>query len=426
VLGSRADAGDVSRERSHDRRRLVTSVVAVTMVAGLLLPSAPASASSRCVRWGALVPSAPGEAGNLDALERSVGRTVDYFGYYQGWASRDAFDFGRAEAAFGRGAVPVVAWEPWDWLKGSEQPEFALSRIIAGDFDEYIRGWAADARRFGRRVLLRFAYEMNGDWMPWSEGVNGNKPGQYVQAWRHVHRIFRQEGATNVRWVWAPNVISPDFVPLQRLYPGDRYVDLVGIDGYNWGTTQPSWGSRWQSFDEIFRPTIRRIRRITSKRILITETASTEHGGNKARWIRETLAAFDRYPSIVGFMWFNYDKETDWRIQSSPEALRAFRKGIRHHRFNCDQRLKTNRRVVRRGEHVKLIARVRPRIESRERVFLYRGAKRIRSKRTGSGPTRLAFRVRPRQTARFTIRVRGLPAHDLGPSRSNPVRIRVR
>lgn len=355
-----------------------------------------------------------------------MGRSVDYFGYYQGWEGGESFDAGRARAAIARGATPVVAWEPWDWTKGVNQPQFALSRIIAGDYDDYIRSWATEAKRFGRRVLLRFAYEMNGTWMSWSEGVNGNRPGEYVKAWRHVHRIFRQVGATNVRWVWAPNVVSPDFTPLKRLYPGDRFVDLVGIDGYNWGPTQPSWGSRWQSFDEIFRPTIRRIRKITSKRILITEIASTEVGGNKAAWIRETLAAFDRYPYIIGFMWFNYDKETDWRIQSSAASLRAFRKAIRHHRFNCDQRLRANRRVVRRGRRVKFIATIRPRTQQGERVSLFRGNKRIRTRRTGSKPTRLVFRLRPRRTLRYTVRVPARPALGLRAGRSNPVRVRVR
>lgn len=424
----RADAGGMRRREPRGTgawRRAVISVCTGALLLGPVL-SSPAGARGRCVRWGALPPSAPGEASELDALERAVGRSVDYFGYYQGWAARDAFDAGRAGAAVARGATPVVAWEPWDWTVGVDQPEFSLSRIIAGDYDGYIEEWAADAKGFGRRVLLRFAYEMNGDWMPWSERVNGNQPGEYVRAWRRVHRIFDRVGATNVRWVWAPNVISPTFTPLARLYPGDRYVDVVGIDGYNWGATQPSWGSRWRSFDETFGATIRRVRLLTSKPILITETASTEVGGDKAAWIGDTLAAFDRYPDIIGFMWFNYDKETDWRIQSSARSLRSFREGIRHHRFTCSVRLRAGRRAVARGRRLSLVARVEPRGGGPERVVLYRGTEALRAARLGERPGRVVFRVRPRRTATYTVRLAPRPADGFGPNRSNPIRIRVR
>jgi beta-mannanase len=57
--------------------------------------------------------------------------------------------------------------------------------------------------------MLRFAHEMNGNWYPWSEGVNGNAAGQYVPAYRRVVTLFRSVGVTNVTWVWSPKVASP-------------------------------------------------------------------------------------------------------------------------------------------------------------------------------------------------------------------------
>ena len=78
--------------------------------------------------------------------------------------------------------------------------------MIAGRYDEYIREFAEEARAWGHPFFLRFNWEMNGDWFPWSEGVNGNPSGEYVAAWRHVHDIFAAVGATNVTWVWCPFV----------------------------------------------------------------------------------------------------------------------------------------------------------------------------------------------------------------------------
>ena len=91
--------------------------------------------------------------------------------------------------------------------------------------------------------MIRFAPEMNGDWRPWATGVNGNRPGDYVAAWRHVRRRFRRAGAGNVVWVWNPIIAYEGSTPLRELFPGSREVDWMAVDGYNWGSTRP-WG--WQ------------------------------------------------------------------------------------------------------------------------------------------------------------------------------------
>ena len=84
------------------------------------------------------------------------------------------------------------------------EPDFQLSDVIAGTYDAYIAQFAAEAQDWGHPFFLRFNWEMNGNWFPWSEGVNGNNPGEYVAAWRHVHDIFAAVGATNATWVWCP------------------------------------------------------------------------------------------------------------------------------------------------------------------------------------------------------------------------------
>ena len=71
---------------------------------------------------------------------------------------------------------------------------------------------------------------MNGDWVPWGLGVNGNTARDYVAAWRHLVTVFAEEGASNVRWVWSPNVNPDGYLPFERLYPGDRWVDWLALD----------------------------------------------------------------------------------------------------------------------------------------------------------------------------------------------------
>ena len=100
---------------------------------------------------------------------------------------------------------------------------------------------------------------MNGNWFPWAEHANGNQPGDYVAAWRHVHDIFTQVGATNATWVWCPYVeLAPELGPLARYYPGDDYVDWTSLDGFNWGKNRVN-PQPWTSFDKIFGPSYRAI-----------------------------------------------------------------------------------------------------------------------------------------------------------------------
>jgi beta-mannanase len=184
---------------------------------------------------------------------------------------------------------------------------------------------------------LRFDYEMNGDWVPWSETANGSRAGEFVQAWRHVHDIFTSAGANNVTWVWCPNVelsATPSdraTLPLEGLYPGDAYVDWTCMDGYNWGAN-PARGGRWQSFDEVFRSTYEHLLKIApGKPVMIGETSSSEYGGDKAGWIADVLENKlpRQYPRIKALVWFNVNaSKMDWVIETSGNATLAFRQGI--------------------------------------------------------------------------------------------------
>lgn len=224
-----------------------------------------------------------------------------------------------------RGADALISWEPWDWQVGPsvDQPDFSLRSIISGKHDAYIRDWlrAAGDAADGGAVVIRFAPEMNGDWNPWSAGVNGNTAAQYVTAWKHVRRLARQVGAKGLQWMWNPSVSYEGSTPMSSLYPGPGQVDLIGLDGFNWGTLRP-W-SHWQSYDEVFASSIRELRTLApGKPWGIAETASTAAGGDKGAWIADAFRRA-RQQGATFFIWFEMDKETDWRIASTPNGSSA-------------------------------------------------------------------------------------------------------
>jgi beta-mannanase len=232
------------------------------------------------------------------------------------------------------GSIPFYSWASQSIPSTRTEPNFQLSDVISGTYDPYIRKFAETAKNWGHPFFLRFNWEMNGGWFPWSEGVNGNKSGEFVTAWRHVHDIFTSVGATNVSWVWCPNVdFQNDFQDLSTIYPGDKYVDWTGLDGYNWGTN-PAKPDRWRSFDELYGSTYHRIVDTVapSKPLMISEIGSTEYGGSKAAWIKDALAKIPTsYPKIRGMLWFEQtDDGMDWPVETSSSAVSAFAAGIQN------------------------------------------------------------------------------------------------
>ena len=285
----------------------------------VLPPSGPAP-----LALGAWIPGAPGDASRIDAFRALVGAAPAVVHWYQSWARFAEFPTASFDAVVTRGATPMLTWEPWDTSAGVTQPAYALRAIVAGDHDAYLQRWARAAVAWGQTLYLRFAHEMNGNWYPWSIGVNGNSAADYVAAWRHVVDIFRAEGATRVRWVWCPNVAYTGSTPFSDAYPGDGYVDWLGLDGYNAGTSRP--GSAWRSLRDVFAASHDALVALSPRPMMIAEVASAEEGGDKAAWIRAGLltdlpAALPRVQAVV---WFHENKEADWRVNSSSASLAAF------------------------------------------------------------------------------------------------------
>jgi hypothetical protein len=235
------------------------------------------------------------------------------------------------------GSIPFFSWASQSTPATLNQPNFQLSDVIEGHHDAYIRKWAEAARDWGHPFFLRFNWEMNGNWFAWQEGVNGNQPGESVVAWRHVHDIFTSVGATNVTWVWCPNVDpGGKMTDLASLYPGDQYVDWTGLDGYNWGTN-PAHPDKWRSFDDLYRSTYDEITTSIApgKPLMISEIGSTEYGGSKAEWITDAIESVTtEYPQVGGMLWFEkQDDGMDWPVETSPASAAAFAAGIQNPAF---------------------------------------------------------------------------------------------
>lgn len=267
----------------------------------------------------------PASFSGLAALEEQLDYKFPLISFYNAWGDRPDQQFPRrmVETISRMGSVPIVTWEPWivDFdpairtnLPPLEEREYATLRAIAkGDYDFYVVRWAREAAEYGKPMFVRFAHEMNDPYRyPWGP-QNGNRPDDFVAAWIHVHQIFQKMGANNVLWVWSPHVSMPW---LEYYYPGDQYVDWIGVGVLNYGDVA-SW-SRWWSFHQILGkayPTLTSI----GKPIMISELGTLSNGGNMEEWYRQAFYQLNHhYGNIRGLVFFNAPQDTsmspDWAL----------------------------------------------------------------------------------------------------------------
>jgi beta-mannanase len=259
--------------------------------------------------------------GTIAQLETTLGRKLAISHNFYGWTDDWT---GWVSSTAQAGYLPLITWEAW--TNGSVG--IPLDDIINGAHDTMIRSRAQASLAVGQKSFLRWGHEMNGNWYPWDgfhNGANTAANAKYISAYRHIHDLFTAVGASNVLWVFSPNV---DSVPgdawnqWANYYPGDAYVDWLAFDGYNWGTVMTT--SSWRTFPSMT-STIYAGLAAKGKPIMIPETASAEQGGDKAAWIAAILPALKAsFPAIKALVWFHMNKETDWRVDSSPAARTSF------------------------------------------------------------------------------------------------------
>jgi mannan endo-1,4-beta-mannosidase len=225
------------------------------------------------------------------------------------------------------GNVPVLTWQPYI-CGASSTPTNVDALIAAGEYDSYLTQFANRVNLFvagtdgvigssdDRRLYVRMGHEMNGDWYPWSANSSGQTPAQFVAMWRHVHDIFSSNGLdpTHLQWIWCVGTKdSSRNYPAETYYPGDAYVDWIGMDGYNFG--DQTFGANtfsWKTPDQIFSAMLTRMHGLAAKPIGIMETgssATTTSGVSysaKNQWT-EQLFSYALNQQIRMVIWFNHD-----------------------------------------------------------------------------------------------------------------------
>lgn len=280
---------------------------------------APAPSPSPAIEVGVFAGTIP----ELYTFEHRIGEQVDVAATAVHWGNERDFPEAYANLVTGRGTTLLIYWYPMDYTKSKgAQDEFHFKKILDGAWDEYIDSFAQAAAKNGGDIIIAPFEEVNGSWTYWN-GVNGTygTKEEYIDTFHYLRNKMRI--APNVRFAWIVNHVSvPDTNEnaITAYYPGDTYVDIIGINAFNFGTP-------WLSFDALIGRAVGGVLPY-HKPIYITSTASAP-GEQKATWIQDMFAStYFKNGTVKGFVWFNENKERDWSVWSDGDSEQVFRDAL--------------------------------------------------------------------------------------------------
>lgn len=280
---------------------------------------------------GATRPELPQSAYGIEQLEQLLGRRLAITSFYQAWGDGPAHAFPASVLHSLRdgGYLPMITWEPWlgafDRWRG-QNPRGSLRTIASGALDPYIERWAREAVRYGHPLFLRIGHEPTNPWYGWSPS-HGNTAEDYRAFWAHVHRIFREQGARNVLFVWTPYGLDE-----RAFYPGDELVDWIGLDVFNFGLL--SQRALWLDFYSITKLAYDAYRDLGPP-LLIAEVATSSLGGSKSDWVRDMFhsLATKNFPKIRALVLFDHPNTTtnggipvDWSLGEVTSSVAAWKR----------------------------------------------------------------------------------------------------
>lgn len=246
----------------------------------------------------------------MSKRETDLGRGLDINHHYAGW--QNPFPEWQLDWDASEDRLSMVSWDG----------PSSMSAITSGNQDAWIKAQADSVRDFGKPVFIRWLWEMD------TRKAQIETPAAFVAAWRRLHDLFDERGATNALWTWCPTAWSFTTEAAQRYYPGDEYVDWICSDGYNWAPGRPD--AQWRSFKDIFKD-FYTWGAAHNKPLMVGETGTEErNAGEKAGWYSNIVPAMKSYPMMKALVYFDTATTDlaggwyDWRPDSSNSSYDAY------------------------------------------------------------------------------------------------------
>lgn len=274
----------------------------------------------------------------LKNLEATVEKKMAIAHYYRGWEYlKDSELINELNSISANGWRPMLSVNPY-FFKGCLVEKKSIYKAIGdGDCDEFLNDAAKNLNNFSQPFFLRFAWEMNIPEMEWGMKRSYSTPEEFISAWRRFYQLLKNNGNNNIIWVFSPNVATPNSIPFAKLYPGNEYVDWIGLDGYNKGTAES--GGKWLTFDQVFRNSYLELTSIApNKPMMIAEVNSENRGGDKGAWYENALneATLSQYPQLQAIVFYNENRISEgfnWLIDITKNSFLSFKLAINQPQF---------------------------------------------------------------------------------------------
>jgi PKD repeat protein len=315
---------------------MMAGIVSTLLAVGLLpLAASPAAgADPERVVFGAFPASRGGQTRQqaAAALEAQIGRKLEVVRVFETWSSPFPDSFHNWLRDGGR--TPILSIKP---IRGNGTrvtwPTIA-NALPGSQVDNEIRSWARRIRNWGGSIYVTLHHE------PESSGTSYGTQANFIAAWRHWVDVFREEGVVNARFMWIMTdysffVPSSDRRQAVKWFPGDAWVDAMGIDAYNWATCRPNIYNPWRSLEYIIEPFRQFGLQHPTIPLWLTEWGSWEDpavSGRKGQWFDAARALFARpsHQQFAGISYFNSPHpsssfpDCDWWIDTSTSSLQQF------------------------------------------------------------------------------------------------------
>ena len=316
-------------------RRVVTFALVAAVVGGsaaitmAVMPADAGAVTTAPVALGAYASGFGSTAPQITQFESTLGSKVAVASSFRGWG--DVFPDAVQQKDAATGHTLLIAWD----LGATSATRFTTFTSHA--HDAYLAQEAAAARAFGKTLYIRPWAEMNADWSAFQPTTDAARPAggtyaQFIAAWRYVVTYFRAHGATNVRWVFNPTTDTyAETTSVASIWPGAAYVDVLGLDGYNWGT---GGIFRWRSFSQIYSTQYQRLVALAptmpvwicefgSKEPAVSDGAPIDTVHSKSQWYADMFAYLRTTATHVTVaVMFDVRKERFWRISSDAATLK--------------------------------------------------------------------------------------------------------
>lgn len=207
--------------------------------------------------------------------------------------------------ALERNRALLVTVEPWTWSRSERNTAQYLRRGIArGEYDPNMAAICDVLATLKSPVTLRFAHEMDDTsgqfiWAGW-------KPKDYISAYRRMIDLCRAH-APNITVMWSP-LGEPN---MADYYPGDEYVDLVGLSVFGLQAWDQAKFGHDRTFDEIFAPRYERAAKF-GKPVVVAELGYVGSADYVEMWKKSVRVEKKEYPSLVGVVYFNQHEVYPW------------------------------------------------------------------------------------------------------------------